>query len=306
MDLDLSQTGSVGSVEYINIHDHPATTIDKSASQQIFRVSDLSADVLKVWSEYLPEYSWEEQEKAPIPPRLAPPAIFVRVGTSRSVLTAAAGDIYGASQSLDDVNDDDAEESAINANGKRTRSSRRKKQPAVALGKAVIPLKEWQSDTFPFGHAPHYPPKPIEPLLLTAQYRLKTGGQPDPVAEHPSMYQLPDYEPPLTSVVYSPYVRIPPYTFCARTSVNWRTNPILRTRCHMSFLPYFGEDNYEDENEFRGQIETATGKLKFTVPNENPGDSPPEQPLDRLCGICLSRGCIVHREADCGAVRSSY
>ncbi|KAK9900044.1 SET domain-containing protein [Cystobasidium minutum MCA 4210] len=107
----------------------------------------------------------------------------------------------------------------------------------------------------------------------------------------------------------SPYVRIPMYTYCPRTSSNWRRPTLsLHRRCHMSFLPFFGEDGYEDESHFRDRIQleskNSSVKIVFTIPSEleEPSQFDPEDllstiPKDSVCAVCLSVGCIMHHDA---------
>ena len=132
----------------------------------------------------------------------------------------------------------------------------------------------WKRDTFPFDYVAPRPPELLPTLL-----HLKEDS---PI--------------PQSSIISSPYQRIPPYTFCARTSTNWRQNKDLRSRCHINFIPFFPEDSYEDEDEYRDRMNQSKGKVAFHIPNEDEEDDPISFPSSHICAICLSVGCIIHRE----------
>jgi hypothetical protein len=70
----------------------------------------------------------------------------------------------------------------------------------------------------------------------------------------------------------------------------------LRPRCHLDHLPYFGEHDYENENEFRDKVTDSGVKMAFHIPNEDEKDEPEPPPSNSICGICLVVGCIMHRE----------
>lgn len=274
---------------------------EASNSLQMFDPASLEKDVLDTLLQMIPEYSWEAQAKAAVPARLAPPMLYVNTRpanvASVSGLEDGNGTIIGIPSSLN-LRADEAIEKR--SSSRRSTDKRRK---SATLARAVIPADEWEDRTFPFGHAPHYPPRLPEPLLLMEHNTGNKFSQGTPANDKGKGRAMSDhtqnlamFEPPLTSIISSPYVRIPPYTFCARTSVSWRPNAYLRSRCHMSFLPFFGEDNYEDESEFRDRINQSTGRIAFHIPTENEADRPPHLPDHELCGICLSRACIVHRK----------
>ena len=133
----------------------------------------------------------------------------------------------------------------------------------------------WKKNTFPFGY---FAPRP--PELLPTLLHLKDG---DPI--------------PQSSIISSPYYRIPPYTYCVRTSTNWRHNKDLRSRCRITFVPFFPEDNYEDEDEYRDRMNESKGKVAFHIPNEDEDDDLATPPSTHICAICLSVGCVIHRES---------
>jgi len=147
------------------------------------------------------------------------------------------------------------------------RSAKRKAERIVQSN------EPWEKDTFPFGYAAARPPERSSSLLV-----LKKG---DPI--------------PQSSIIQSPYMRISPYTYCVRTSTNWRTDRRLQTKASLSYLPFFGEDNYQEEDEFRDRLFENSVRAKFVIPNEEEVDPPIPRPSNAICGICLAVGCIVHR-----------
>lgn len=229
----------------------------------------LDEDLLEALLAEVPEYSWEEQEKAPIP-RVAPPLAFSlqrarsRASSSRVLL----GDT-GDSISL----------SANNGSG----TSRAVRKAALRANKNE---QAWDGEIFPFGYELQYPVDPLTPLQTLR----------------------PHDKPPRSEIIVSPYIRIPLYTYCARTSINWRRPTVsLRRRCHMTFLPFFGEEGYEDESHFRDLLNNEARSngvnVRFMIPSEREEPSPDDDedlfskmPKDSVCGICLSVGCIIHRE----------
>ena len=267
--------------------------------KQKLSVEDLDADVLAVLLQSVPEYSWEDQASAPVPPRVPPAGFVTNVKSSLSFLKSSA--LFPAREP-----DGDDEESDDMQDQRPARKTRKGKK---SLGKAIIPPNEWVPATFPWGHAPHYPPKPAEPLLL---FEYNTGNKArgrkrkrlyQAANGHESDDRDNDYEemtieePPYSSVISSPYVRIPPYTYCTRVSTNWRTNKSIKSRCHLSFLPYFNEGNFEDEDEFREALGHTAVKIAFHIPNEMESDDEPDLPDTEFCGICMTRGCVQHRES---------
>jgi hypothetical protein len=163
--------------------------------------------------------------------------------------------------------------------------------PSRAVRKAALraPQHEqrWDGQVFPFGYKLSLPPPPLVTLQTLR-------------AEDPT---------PRSNVIASPYVRIPPYTFCARTSINWRRpHRSLHKSCYMSFLPFFGEDGYDDESSFRDRLaqdaRQGLTRVSFLVPSELEAPSRSDEmdplekmPNDEVCGICLSVGCIAHRKS---------
>lgn len=236
----------------------------------------LDIDLLEALLEEVPEYSWEEQEKAPIP-RIAPPLAF-SYSKARSKAAAASDGQQGYTNN----------NSYNNGGSGSGHTSRAVRKAAIRANKHE---QTWDVDTFPFGYEIHFPP----PLLTPLQTLRPT----DPL--------------PRSSIIVSPYIRIPQYTYCSRSSVNWRRpTPNLRRRCHVSHLPYWGEDGYEDDSEFRGrlrdEIRTSKTRVTFVLPSEQEGphngdtqqdreiDILDQIPSDVICGICLAVGCLTHRE----------
>lgn len=228
-------------------------------------------DLLEALLAEMPEYSWEQQEAAEIP-RVAPPTAFV--------LQKARSKLAHQRHHLNESGDT----SSVNgSNGYATGTSRAVRKAAMRANKNE---QDWDGNIFPFGYELQYPPTTLAPLQT-----LRPG---DPI--------------PRSDVIVSPYVRTPVYTYSPRTSGNWRRPTLsLHKRCHMSFLPFFGEEGYEDESHFRDMInkEARAGNLKvvFTIPSEredptqaDDDDLLNKMPKDSVCAICLSVGCIMHRK----------
>jgi hypothetical protein len=226
----------------------------------------LDEDLLEALAAEVPEYSWEEQDNAPIP-RVAPPLAFTlqrarsRASASRNVLNESG-------------------DSALHGG---TGTSRGVRKAAMRANKVE---QAWDGDIFPFGYELQYPVPALTPLQT-----LRPGDN-----------------SPRSDIIVSPYMRIPPYTYCPRTSINWRRPTLsLHKRCHMTFLPFFGEEGYEDESHFRDLLHNEARsngiKVQFTIPSEREQPSHGDEedmfskmPKDTVCGICLSVGCIIHRE----------
>ena len=251
-------------------------------------------DLLDALLANLPEYSWQDQAAAPVPPMVAP-AAYIPITSSSSALllrtsssaSSSAGPSSGAPPLMNRRGSDSGYASAEYPSGSGVGShshSQRERRKAgssslLARSRADQSALNWRTDTFPFNYA-----LPVSPPLLTPLLVLKMN---DPL--------------PRSNVIVSPYLRIPPYTFCVRTSINWRVSNAasLRSRCHLSFLPYFGEEHYDDENEFRDRLNMSKmTRIVFHIPNEDEKDQPKPEPSSAICGICLTVGCIIHRGFD--------
>lgn len=267
-------------------------------------LDQLSEDVLEALLEYVPEYSWEDVEdpiKAPIPPMMVPPELFVRpvyadnhngytnavtshtTTTTISAFSASANGFYSDSHGSDRENHQHHHRTTGEGRG-TVRATRRTVQHKTARR----PINLYESRTFPFNYVLPFPP----PFLLP----LSTISGISPV-------------PPKSSIIVSPYLRLPPYTFCLRTSQNWRTRNSalsLKNKCHQTYLPYFEEGQMEDEDEFRERIAEGKIKINFLIPNEESRDPPKPEPSDHICGVCLTVGCIAHRELkECCRLRTT-
>lgn len=226
----------------------------------------LDEDLLEALAAEVPDYSWEEQEKASIP-RVAPPLAF----SLQKARSKASASRYVLNESVE------------SATSGATGASRGVRKAAMRANKNE---QAWDGEVFPFGYELQYPVPALTPLQT-----LRPGES-----------------PPRSDIIVSPYVRIPPYTYCPRTSINWRRPTLsLHKRCHMTFLPFFGEEGYEDESHFRDRLHeearTSGIKVQFTIPSEreqpSQGDDEDlfsKMPKDSVCAICLSVGCIIHRK----------
>ena len=256
-------------------------------------------DLLDALLAHLPEYSWEDQAAAAVPPMVAPAAyipitsststLLLRTSSSTSSAAGPSGSGSGApalSRRDSDSGYASGEYPSASGSGSHSHShSQRERRKAgaasslLARSRADQSALNWRTETFPFNYA-----LPVAPPLLTPLLVLKVN---DPL--------------PRSNVIVSPYLRIPPYTFCVRTSINWRVSNAasLRSRCHLSFLPYFGEEHYDDENEFRDRLNMSKmTRIVFHIPNEDEKDQPKPEPSSAICGICLTVGCIIHRGFD--------
>ena len=226
------------------------------------RALELDPDLLEALIANVPEYSWEDQARAPVP-SVGPPPAFLKN-------RYASGARFAELQASAALSRRDSESGGGGSNARKSKRTIAKANPKHSIA------NNWTSDTFPFNYTLPLPPSLLTPLLV-----LKAT---DPL--------------PQSSVVVSPYLRIPPYNYCARTSGYWRITNVnsLRSRCHMDHIPFFAEYEYENENEFRDRITDCGAKVAFHIPNEDENDEPEKLPSTGVCGICLTVGCIMHRK----------
>lgn len=223
-------------------------------------LADLPYDLLEALLAREPEFSWEYAESAPLPQEGKPRSFYVKERAAEAAIAAAAQ--YGGS--------------STRGTSILQQPSRRSARPIARVNPDHETAGNWTAETFPFNYRLPREPSKLTPLLLN-----NNGGF------------------PTASVIVSPYLRIPTYTFCARTSANWRLaeGRSLRSRCHMDYLPFFGENEYEDNNEFRSRITEVGTKIAFHIPDEYEKDQPEEPPSNTMCALCLTVGCIMHRES---------
>lgn len=242
------------------------------------RSLNLDPDLLEALLANEPEYSWEEQASAPIPPVAPPPSFLAKQQAAVAAISASATESGSLSTSYNNSTSSIAlsrRGSERDAAGNIITTLRHSRRAIVRANPKHSTAGNWTADTFPFNYKLPLPPSLLTPLLV-----LKAA---DPL--------------PRSSVITSPYLRIPSYNFCARTSANWRMTNVLslRSRCHLDHLPFFSEHEYDNESEFRDRIAEGHLKLAFHIPSEEEKDQPLPPPSDEMCAICLVVGCIMHR-----------